>query len=150
MTREVVGRLVLSAVAVFTAVTPYLADWNETHIFNPRWTAHAKFHNAQTMAFAALLGILTLLYAWRSRRGARDPSDAVTAGIFAGLYWATQGLAHFYPDVAFIDPEFATEAMLHPILGLTPQGLIDIATLAITAIGVALSTSVTSQPHRDN
>jgi hypothetical protein len=151
MNKALVGRLILSFVAVFTAITPYVADWNATHIFNPRWTPHAKFHNAQTMAFAVLLGMLALAYIWRRSSKGDDRSNIVVGGIFAGLYWATQGLAHFYPGVAYMDPEFVTKAAMHPVLGLTPQGIIDIIALLITAAGVtlALSTSkpLTSQGH---
>ena len=42
------GKILISASAVFGGVGPYLADWNETHIYNPTWPPHAKFHNAQT------------------------------------------------------------------------------------------------------
>jgi hypothetical protein len=143
--KALIGRVILSLVAVFTAVMPYLADWNATHIFNPRWTPHAKFHNAQTMAFAAVLGVLALVYIWRHSKTGDDRSNIVVGGIFAGLYWITQGLAHFYPDVAYMDPEFVTKAAMHPILGLTPQGIIDVVVLLITASGVALA--VTSSKH---
>jgi hypothetical protein len=44
-----IGRWLLSLVALFTIAGPYGADWNETHIYNPNWPPHAKFHNAQTM-----------------------------------------------------------------------------------------------------
>jgi hypothetical protein len=33
-----------------SAVGSYVFDWNDTHIYNLEWTAHAKFHNAQTMS----------------------------------------------------------------------------------------------------
>jgi hypothetical protein len=39
------GKVLSSLVAAETAVGPYLADWNETHIYNPAWPPHAKFHN---------------------------------------------------------------------------------------------------------
>jgi hypothetical protein len=146
MAKVLAGRLVLSFAAIFTAVTPYLADWNETHIFNPRWTPHAKFHNAQTMAFAALLGLLALGYTWRRRAHGNDRERLVTAGLFAGLYWATQGIAHFYPGVAYRDPEFVTSADLHPFLGMTPQGMIDIVALAVTALGVWLAGGSSHKP----
>ena len=46
MHEDSVGRWLLSGVAAFTAVGGFLADWNRTHLFNPRWTPHAKFHDA--------------------------------------------------------------------------------------------------------
>jgi hypothetical protein len=58
------GKFLISFIAAFTAVAPYLADWNETHIYNPNWLPHAKFHNAQTMVFGTLLGLLSLLALW--------------------------------------------------------------------------------------
>ncbi len=59
-TRWSIGKLLISLVAIFTAVSPYLADWNETHIYNPLWLPHAKFHNAQTMVLGAFLGLLAI------------------------------------------------------------------------------------------
>lgn len=44
------GRILLALVAVVTSVGGYIADWNETHVYNPRWPPHAKFHNGQTMS----------------------------------------------------------------------------------------------------
>jgi hypothetical protein len=144
--KALVSRVILSLVAVFTAVIPYVADWNATHIFNRRWTPHAKFHNAQTMAFAVTLGVLALVYIWRRSKTGDDRSNIVVGGIFAGLYWVTQGMAHFYPGVAYMDPEFVTNAAMQPILGLTPQGIIDIIVLLITASGVALAFTASKTP----
>ncbi len=45
-----------------------LADWNATHIYNPLWPPHAKFHNAQTMTIAVLLGVSGLVFLWRRRQ----------------------------------------------------------------------------------
>ncbi|GME37805.1 hypothetical protein B0H19DRAFT_1163957 [Neofusicoccum parvum] len=54
------GQTLLTLVALITSTGCFLADWNETHIHNPTWPAHAKFHNGQTMSFGALLGACTL------------------------------------------------------------------------------------------
>jgi hypothetical protein len=43
------GKIVLTAVALFTSTGCYLADWSDSHVFNPRWPPHAKFHNGTTM-----------------------------------------------------------------------------------------------------
>ncbi len=64
-----IGAWIITLVALITIFGPYLADWNETHIYNPRWTPHAKFHNAQTMAFGPLLGALSLYFLWGQAQG---------------------------------------------------------------------------------
>jgi hypothetical protein len=37
-----VGVWIVTFVALVTVFGPYLADWNETHIYNPRWAASRK------------------------------------------------------------------------------------------------------------
>jgi hypothetical protein len=96
------GRLILSAISLFTAVSPYLADWNATHIYNPLWPPHAKYHNAQTMAFGALLGIAGLVFAWRRGQAAR--TNLQVAALLASLYWVSQAMAFAFPGVGWTDP----------------------------------------------
>jgi hypothetical protein len=48
------GKVLLSVVALFTSTGCYLADWSDSHVFNPRWPPHAKFHNGQTMSNSLL------------------------------------------------------------------------------------------------
>lgn len=96
------GRVILSVIAVGTIVSPFLADWNATHIYNPEWPPHAKFHNAQTMSMAALLGISGLAFLWR-------PVDEARLGLTAAwtltaLYWVSQWFAFLFPGVAWTDP----------------------------------------------
>ena len=59
------GKILISASAVLGGVGPYLADWNETHIYNPIWPPHARFHNAQTMSLGAGLAGASLVQLWR-------------------------------------------------------------------------------------
>lgn len=40
-----ISRILLSVVLVSTAVVSVAVDWNASHIFNPDWPAHAKFHD---------------------------------------------------------------------------------------------------------
>jgi small-conductance mechanosensitive channel len=91
------GRILFTLIAVFNAVSPFLADWNETHIYNPAWPPHAKFHNAQTMAMAVLLALATLYFVWSSRDSQRIVLPAAVTG---GLYWLSQALGFLFPGVA--------------------------------------------------
>jgi hypothetical protein len=103
-TKLMTGKLLLSIVAVFTIVSPYVADWNASHIYNPLWTPHAKFHNAQTMAVAVLLGSSSLFFLWRKYAQAALLIGLLTGDLLASLYWASQVIAFLYPGVAWTDP----------------------------------------------
>lgn len=93
-------RVLASAVALLTMVLPFVADWNETHLHNPAWTGHAKFHSAHTMAMGAALGLLGLALVWR--RG-----GFVVGLLVLAIYWVTQAAAVAFPGTTLIDPEFA-------------------------------------------
>lgn len=93
-------RVLASAVALLTIVLPFLADWNATHLYNPAWSGHAKFHSAHTMALGGALGLLGLVWLWQAGR--------FTAGLAVlAIYWLTQASALAFPGTSVIDPEFA-------------------------------------------
>lgn len=96
-----IGKLLISATAVGTTVGPYVFDWNATHIRNPAWPPHAKFHNAQTMSMGVALGLATFYQLWRPgySRAALD-----SAVISASTYGLTQLSAGLYPETATVDP----------------------------------------------
>lgn len=102
-TRWSIGKLLISLVAIFTAVSPYLADWNETHIYNPLWLPHAKFHNAQTMVLGAFLGLLAIYCLWL-RREISERQKLNEATVLASLYWLAQLPAALFPGTALTDP----------------------------------------------
>ncbi|GGM20787.1 DUF6640 family protein [Promicromonospora citrea] len=96
-----IGKVLMSASALGTVIGPFVADFNETHIFNEKWMPHAKFHTAQTMSMGVALGLATLDNLWRPRpsRTALD-SAAVTASV----YHVSQLTAGLYPGTATVDP----------------------------------------------
>jgi hypothetical protein len=98
-----IGKLLISIVAVFTAVSLYLADWNVTHIYNPAWPPHAKFHNAQTMVLGAMLGALSFYCLWFIK-GLTKRQKLNSATVLASLYWLAQLPATSFPGTALTDP----------------------------------------------
>ncbi|MFZ3566551.1 DUF6640 family protein [Streptomyces sp. BH097] len=121
------GRALLSLTSVTTMLGSYVADWNETHIHNPNWPPHAKFHNAQTMSTGAALGAVGLWALW-GRGGAASGSRLQLAAGAASLYWVTQLSAIVYPGTAFMDP---------PKKG-APQAVLAGAALALNGLALAL------------
>ena len=75
MRTKSLGRAMISLVSLVTAAGPYRADWNETHVKNPAWPPHAKFHNGQTMSLGLALGVTSLWQLWRAP-SSRESLDA--------------------------------------------------------------------------
>ena len=122
-----IGAWIITLVALVTIIGPFVADWNETHIYNPRWTPHAKFHNAQTMLLGVGLGVSALWFVWR-RNGDRK-TNLLVAIIFAAIYYITQAGSITFPGTALFDPEFA------PSSTLPFQVIMDVSILGV--LGVA-------------
>lgn len=84
-----ISRMVLTGAAAGTIVGTGRADLNRTHVFNPAWAPHARFHNAAgwgTVTGAQLLGLWLL---WRpgQRPGERDLAVR-TAALLPVISWA--------------------------------------------------------------
>ncbi|KAJ6510890.1 hypothetical protein C8R45DRAFT_858885 [Mycena sanguinolenta] len=144
------GKSLITLVALVTSTGCYIADWNETHIFNPTWPPHAKFHNGQTMSMGALLGIATLwyLYApvvtgagakgkesagiWRAVRRDAELAKLQTTVVLGALYWVTQLSGYFYPGSGAFDP---IPGQTHDERDHLIQLKIDATLLSILALG---------------
>lgn len=111
------GRALLTLSAASQCVGPFIADFNETHVLNPRWPPHARFHNGQTMSMGVCLSLATLYYTYRMPYHGSDrvPGSAtyimardsvLTAAICGSLYWITGLSAILYPGSKGLDPEF--------------------------------------------
>ena len=112
------ARALLTISAIINAVGPYAADWSKSHVKNPRWPPHAKFHNGQTMSTGLCLGFLTAYYTWRSTPDLVD--SLKTAAILGTIYWVTALSGTLYPDALAVDPEFGEGfPQFWPFVGLT-------------------------------
>jgi hypothetical protein len=127
MLMPVPSRILYTFIGITIPIGSFLADYNETHIFNPNWPPHAKFHGGQTLSMSVLLGLMTIVFAWR-KTDDRTSAVIATSG-FAALYWISQGAAILYPGTAFFDPQFVTPNS-YP-LGIALQVYIEIANLAL-------------------
>ena len=124
--RSSLGRILITLVALWSAGGSYIFDWNQTHIYNPAWPPHAKFHNAQTMLLGTFLGCLSLRMLWVEKL--KEKEKIRFSIILASFYWFTQAGATLFPGTALIDPQFS-----YP--GEPPHQLIvDVVMLLLLAI----------------
>jgi len=129
------SRILFLVTAIGMPVGAHLADVSETHIYNPRWPPHARFHTGQTLMMSILLGVMTVWLSWRDSVDRR--TSVLAAAGFASLYWLSQGLAIVYPATAFFDPEF--DVASNYLFGLPGQLPFEVGFLAITAVAAWLA-----------
>jgi hypothetical protein len=104
MKRKGAGRWILSSAATLTAVGGFLADWNRTHLFNPNWPPHAKFHDAQSILLGSFLGAGGLYLLWR--RGEHPESDLALGALLPAFFWMAQGASFILPGAEGLEAEF--------------------------------------------
>lgn len=78
------GRIMVASL-VLTAVISLAADFNDTHLFNPKWPPYAVFHDA---AMLHLLTGVCLLAIWLLWRRTTEPDVAAFVGFATPvIFW---------------------------------------------------------------
>ena len=103
------SRPTLTLQAAVVSIGPWVADYNETHIFNPLWSAHAEFHVAQTLFLATISGLaaLWLLQGPGACRRATALGRWRGAAFCVSIYWSTILPAILVPGTAHTDEQFS-------------------------------------------
>jgi hypothetical protein len=99
---RVLGRSLLTLANVITVAAPIAADWNDSHIFNDRWPAHARFHGVTALGMAASLSSANIWSVW-SDAGGRNRARFFAAAVPIA-YWAPFFVAPLVPGTAVDDP----------------------------------------------
>lgn len=86
MSKEKLSRILLSVVIVNTAVVSVAVDWNASHIFNPTWVPHARFHDVVMLWLLSSLSVIALWLLWR--RSAEPQVSTIIATLVPMLFWA--------------------------------------------------------------
>lgn len=113
----------------------YLMPTGRQHIKNPRWPPHAKFHNGQSVMMGLIQGALAVFLLFEP--GRLTMGKFVVATVIGSTYWLAAFGARLFPGTAWADPEF--EAATPKPLGLHPQQLLGLGSLAINAAAIALA-----------
>ena len=130
-----ISRILLTGAAVGTIVGTGHADLNTTHVTNPKWPPHARFHGIAgwgTIAGSQLLGLWLL---WRPRRNEEDRDLAVkTAAALSALAWLP-----FFAAVATPGAEVEDEPGHLPRIAGVPLNLVPASLIpAVSAVGYGL------------
>jgi len=132
MRRTRLGKFILTFVLVVGAVVSTAVDWNRTHLFNPAWHPHARFHDA---LFLALLDGTTLIMLWLLWRPSREPAVAVAA---TALYLLAVWTPFLYIEALIPGTSLLASANV-PVLRLGGVSLPPNLAVAIVAVLLSLA-----------
>lgn len=128
-------RLLLGA-AAFTSVGGFLFDWNKTHLFNPNWSPHAKFHDAMTILLGSMLGGAGM-YLLQKKNG--DQAAQLRWGtLLPAFFWTAQAGSFAFPGAKGLEAEFPEKVPQLGPLRLN-EAPVSIFMLSVLGLGYVLA-----------
>lgn len=88
------AKYLISFCAVITIVIPSVMDLNNTHMTNPLWAPHARFHWSIQWYAITLLNGIALYLLWGKYADAGSRLAIVMAGLAPILFWGS-----FFPSL---------------------------------------------------
>lgn len=130
-----ISRLLLSGAAIGTIAGTGRADLNRSHVFNPGWPPHARFHSVAAWGSIAGSQLLTLWLLWRPGLNPNEDDVAIkVAALLPTIAWAPFFLALATPGTAVEDEPGHLARVAGVPANLVPATLIPI----ISALGYTL------------
>jgi hypothetical protein len=139
MSRTKTGRRMLTIAAVVFPVANILADWNKTHVFNPTWPAHARFHAADMSVIVWSVSAIAMWLLWR--KSAEPQVGIKVAALLSLALWSPfLYLTLLVPGTSLYVGR-TPPAVQHRIAGMViePQVVLAILFLLLTAWGYILA-----------
>jgi hypothetical protein len=82
---------------------------SETHIFNPNWPPHARYHNGQTMTLGLFTGVLTYFTLFTILPSSPPTLQLIHLNwilVLQNLVYLSSLSGILYPGAGWMDPEF--------------------------------------------
>jgi len=94
------SRVLISFTALFTIIIPSVMDLNDTHMTNPLWAPHARFHWSIQWYSITLLNAIALYLLWGKYEGSGSPLSVIMAGLAPILFWGSFFPSMFMPGTS--------------------------------------------------
>ena len=139
MSRTNTGKRILTAAVVAFPLIGALADWNQSHIFNPTWPPHARYHAASMSVIVSCTAAIAMWLLWR-RSAEPELGIKVAALISLTLWTPFLYLTLVVPGTSLYAGR-TPPVVQHTIAGMMiePQVVLAIIFLSLTALGYSLA-----------
>src|SRR5580704_19525725 len=121
------AKYLISFCALVTIVLPSIMDLNSTHMTNPLWPPHARFHWSIQWYSITMLNMIALYLLWGRYRDRESRLSIIIAGLSPILFWG-----NFFPS------------MLMPGTSTWPDGIDHFSTVPPNVFIAALVTGVSA------
>ena len=131
------ARVLVTIPALWIAIVPPIADLNESHIFSPLWSGHARFHTFWLLTSSSLSSLLAIFLLWKGPRAGSREAVLTAAAIMGALLGGFFSAALFRPiyDGTLSDLEAATGVSRR----IDPNFVAFSALLIVLVVGVLLA-----------
>src|ERR1700733_6490882 len=82
-----VSKYIISFCALVTIIIPSIMDLNETHMTNPLWALHARFHWSIQWYSITILNFIALYLLWGRYKDSGSRLSIIIAGLSLILFW---------------------------------------------------------------
>ncbi len=65
MSKQKLAKILLSILMVVSTLVSIVVDWNSSHVFNPDWHPHGRFHDVMLLTLLVGLVPISLWLLWR-------------------------------------------------------------------------------------
>jgi hypothetical protein len=139
MNRTKAGKAILTFVIAVFPVINVLADWNKTHLFNPAWHPHARFHGAVMSLIVWCVAAIALWLLWR--RSIEPELGIKVAALLALTLWTPFLYADYLVPGSSQLVNYPAPAPVPQVAGFTlyPQVVLALMAVVLIAGGYGLT-----------
>ncbi|MDP6437042.1 MAG: hypothetical protein QGG46_07400 [Gammaproteobacteria bacterium] len=112
---------------ILVAVGPIAADFNATHLFNPDWPPHARFHMMTVFTSAVAIALFGLYTCWGP---AKSRLDSLRLGAILGTVYTISLLVAAFTMPMYGGSLYWIDTKLRPI-SITDENLIVFASTTL-------------------
>lgn len=94
MKQNKIAKIIITFCAIVTIFIPSLMDLNSTHMTNPLWAPHARFHWSIQWYSITALNIIALYLLWGRYKDAGSRLATIIAALSPILFWGS-----FFPSL---------------------------------------------------
>lgn len=142
MNYKKLSKIIISFAAAFTIIIPSIMDLNDTHMTNPLWPPHARFHwSIQWYSITALNGIALYLL-WGKYRDKDSFLAIVMAGLAPILFWGS-----FFPSMLMPGTSTWPDGII-PFSKVAPNVFMAVFITCVSGLGINLARRTGSNPRK--